>query len=508
MKKHNTFKVVLITLLVLMLLTWILPAAYFSGSYIDQGRVQMGLFDLFNYPVTAISYFGYIAAFVLIVGGFYGVLSKISAYRTMLDKLRAAFKGKEVVALSIMMVIIALLTSVCGLQLALVIFYPMLVSLILLMGFDKIVAALTIVGSTMIGMLGTTFGYNNTGIIPSILGNKFTDAMLPKCILLFLGLTLLIINTILYIAKQQKSDVKANVKKVITKTEKKAAKPTKTKSSKTTKAAIKEEDVVVVTEEMSEDDLYVPAAVKDKKKHVVWPLVVSLSIIFIILVLAFISWSGAFGLTAMDDATTAVTGFEVFGFALFGKLLGTINAFGSWTLIDMTVVLMIFMFILALVYKVKFDDIIDGFANGAKRAFGPAVITIMIYTILVITTYHPFQLVIYKAVLGITDGFNVFTTFIVALLSALFNGDISYAFQSSLPYLASIVTNADNYPIIAVVYQATYGLTMLVAPTSLILMGMLSYLKVPYSKWFKAVWRLVLELLGVLLIMFTILILI
>ena len=55
MKKHNTFKVVLITILVLVLLTWILPAAYYSGSYIDQGRVQMGIFDLFNYPVTAIS---------------------------------------------------------------------------------------------------------------------------------------------------------------------------------------------------------------------------------------------------------------------------------------------------------------------------------------------------------------------------------------------------------------------------------------------------------------------
>ena len=58
MKKHNTFKVVLITLFVIMLLTWILPAADYSGSYDDQGRIQMGLFDLFNYPVTAISYFG------------------------------------------------------------------------------------------------------------------------------------------------------------------------------------------------------------------------------------------------------------------------------------------------------------------------------------------------------------------------------------------------------------------------------------------------------------------
>lgn len=507
MKKHNIFKVVLVTLLVLMLFTWILPAAYYSGSYVDQGRVQMGLFDLFNYPVTALSYFGYIAAFILVVGGFYGVLNKIGAYRTMLDKLRMAFKGKEVVVLSIMMVIIALLTSICGLQLGLIIFYPMLVSLILLMGFDKIVAALVIIGSTMIGMLGTTFGYNNTGIFSSVLGTKFTDAMLPKCILLFLGLVLLIVNTVLYIRKQQKSEKKANVKKVTAKEEKKPAKTTKTKSSKTTKAAVKEEEVVVVTAEDSEDDLYVPATVAGKK-HTVWPLAVVLSIIFIILVLAFISWSGAFGISAMDNATTAVTGFEVFGFALFGKLLGTVNAFGSWTLIDMVVVLIVFMFILALIYKVKFDDVLDGFVQGAKRALGPAVIAIMIYTILVITTYHPFQLVIYKAILGITDGFNVFTTFIVAILSAFFNGDIAYAIQSSLPYLASLVTNADNYPIMTVVYQAAYGLTMLVAPTSLILMGMLSYLKIPYSKWLKAIWKLVLELLVVLLIVFTILILI
>ena len=328
--------------------------------------------------------------------------------------------------------------------------------------------------------------------------------MLPKCILLFLGLVLLIVNTILYIKKSKKSDKKANVKKVTAKEEKKTS---KTKSSKNTKAAVKEEEVVVVTEDQAEEDSYIPATVAGKK-HIVWPLAVILSVVFIILVLAFISWSGAFGLTAMDEATTAVTGFEVFGFALFGKLLGTINAFGSWTLIDLVVVLMVFMFILALIYKVKFDELVDGFVNGAKRALGPAVITIMIYTILVLTTYHPFQLVVYKAILGITDGFNVFTTFIVAILSALFNGDAAYAFQSSLPYLASIVTNADNYPIIAVVYQAAYGLTMLVAPTSLVLMGMLSYLKVPYSKWFKAIWKLVLELLVVLLIVFTILILI
>ena len=512
MKKHNTFKVVLITILVLVLLTWILPAAYYSGSYIDQGRVQMGIFDLFNYPVTAISYFGYIAMYVLIVGGFYGVLNKIGAYRTMLDKLVSKFKGKEVVVLSIMMVLISILTSVCGLQLGLVIFFPMIISLILLMGYDKIVAALAIVGSTMIGMLGTTYGYNNTGIIPSILGNSFADQILVKSILLFLGMVLLIFNTIWYIKKSKSATKKANVKKVEAKEEKKTTKTTKstknskTKSSQDTKAAVKEEKVIVVTED-NEEESYVPATISGKK-HVVWPLALILFIIFVILVLAFVSWSGAFGLTAMEDAKTAVTTFEVFGFALFGKLLGTVNAFGSWSLVDISAVLMVFMLILALIYKVKFNEVIDGFIAGAKRALGPAVIVILLYTILVITTYHPFQLVIYKAILGITDGFNVFTTFVVAILSALFNVDPAYAFQSSLPYFASIVTNADNYPIVAVVYQAAYGLTMLVAPTSLVLMGMLSYLKIPYGKWFKTIWKLLLELLVLLLIVFTILILI
>ena len=57
MKKHNTLKVVLITLLTFLVLSWIFTSAYYSNGYVEQGRIQMGLFDVFSYPVTAISYF-------------------------------------------------------------------------------------------------------------------------------------------------------------------------------------------------------------------------------------------------------------------------------------------------------------------------------------------------------------------------------------------------------------------------------------------------------------------
>ena len=83
MKKHNTLKVVLITLLTFLVLSWIFTSAYYSNGYVEQGRIQMGLFDVFSYPVTAISYFGYIALYVFAIGMFYGVLNHISAYRVI-----------------------------------------------------------------------------------------------------------------------------------------------------------------------------------------------------------------------------------------------------------------------------------------------------------------------------------------------------------------------------------------------------------------------------------------
>lgn len=543
MKKHNTVKVVLITMLVFMILSWIFPAAYFSSEYVEQGRVQMGLFDLFNYPLTALSYFGYIALFIVMVGGFYGILYKIPAYRTFLDKIATKLKGKGMFTLSVIMILIAVLTSVCGLQLALIVFFPMLVSIILLMGYDKMVAALTLVGSTMIGIAGTTFGYTNSTIILSVLSLDINYEILVKVVILIAGLALLILNTVLYIKKTnitkknqmkaEKTVVKAISEEVSDMSEVESPKTTKTtknsksttKSTKSTKktttkksssksskkdnkAAVKDEEIIVVKEMVNadEEEKLVPTMVDSK--HKVWPFVVSFVILFVILLLAFIPWANAFNIKAFETATTAVTEFELFGFPLFGKLLGTVNAFGAWTITDLFLVMAALVLLLTLIYKVKFNDVLDGFVNGAKKALGPAVLVILIYSILVLVTYHPYQLVIYKFFIGLTDGFNVFTSTIVAILASLFNSDPSYAFQSVLPYMVSVITNTENYSIIGVLFQSIYGLTMLVAPTSLILMGVLSYLDIPYGKWFKTIWKLVLELLVILLIIFTILVLV
>ena len=568
-EKNNTLKVVLVTTFALCVLAWILPAAYYSGEYIDQGRVQIGLFDVFNYSLTSLSYFGYIALFIVLVGGFYGILHKIPAYRTFLDKVVAICKGKEAIALSVMMVLLAVITSICGLQMGLMLFFPMLASVILLMGYDKIVVALTLVGSTMIGVAGTTFAYSNTGILSSILGLDMMDNILLKVIILVAGLVLLIFNTLMYarrsngikgalkaaktvvkseeiveevvVKETKKVSNKKSTSKTATKDSNKSASKssstkkatTKTSDKKTTakkstskksttskgkassksnrkdiKAAAKGDDVIVVKESLVNESVtgLVPTVVDSK--HKTWPIVTGFILMFVVMILAFIPWADTFGLETFNDATTAVTGYELFNFAIFGKLLGTVNPFGMWSISDLFLVMSIVITLLTVIYKVNTDDALEGFANGAKKALVPALLSLIVYACLVITTYHPYQLAIYKALLGIGKGFNVVTATISGILSGLFNQDPAYVFQAVVPYFAGVVTNTDVYPIAGILFQSVYGVTMLVAPTSLILVTVLSYLDVSYKSWLKSIWKLLVELLVALLIIFTILVLI
>lgn len=526
--KHNSSKVVLATILCFLILSWVIPAAYYSSQYVEQGRVQMGLFDLVNYPFTSLSYFGYIALFLILVGGFYGVLNKIPAYHNYLERMVSKFNGKEYLVLAIISIVLAFGVSICGLQIGFALFIPLIVSLIFLMGYDKIVAALVVVGSMTVGFAGSTFATSNVNTLITALSLSTDYQIGVRFVILVVGIVLVLLNTIMYIKKHKKAEVSTKDEKVkeevievkdVVKEEttstKKASTSTKkttkgakssTKSSKSTskkstkkttkknanKAAVIAEDVIAVN--------------TNTNKANVWPFHVFFGLLFILMILAFIPWSDAFGISAFTDATSSITEFKIFGFDLFAKLLGTVNAFGSWTVVDLLLPMLLVIVLLAIIYRVKLDDVFDGFVEGAKKALLPAVIVLLLYTTLVLVTYHPYQLTVYKEIIG--SKFNVVTTSIVAILSSLFNFEASYVYQSVLPYYTSVITNSANYPLVGVIFQSMYGLTMLFAPTSLILMGVLSYLGVSYKQWLKNVWKLLLEFFIILLIIFIILALI
>ena len=97
MKKHNLFKVVAITILLFVVLSWIIPTGTYSADagFATATRSQVGIYELLTYFSTSISYFGFIAFFIVSVGAFYAVAELTGAYREVLDRLVKRVKGHE-----------------------------------------------------------------------------------------------------------------------------------------------------------------------------------------------------------------------------------------------------------------------------------------------------------------------------------------------------------------------------------------------------------------------------
>ena len=268
MKKHNLFKVVMITIAVTVLLTWLLPETYYNNQgLVEAEREQVGIFTLMSYVGIAIQYFSHIGIYVLSVGGLYGVLHNISGYRNLIDKLAKGFKGREWLFMSIVMVIFAICSSMAGMSLPLIFMFPFVISVILAMGYDKITAALVTVGSVSVGLIGSVFSANDTYGIDIVLGTAANKDVWLKIIVLVVCLALLIFNTLRYASKNKVNEVKA-----------------------LTTAG------------------YIPES-KDKNEKY-WPVVVIMDLVFIILILAFISWS-LFDITWFDKLLKNITTYKV-----------------------------------------------------------------------------------------------------------------------------------------------------------------------------------------------------
>lgn len=522
MKKHSILKVLLFTIVAVAICSWIFPSTQFTDTLVEGERIQAGLFDLFAYPGIALQYFGSILLFVLTCGIFYGVAYRTSAYHQLVERIVDGFQGMEYLFLSAIIILISVIVSVTGISIPIIFVFPFVIDVVIKMGYNRLVAATVTVGSTVAGIAGTTLGTMTTSYMNQMLGLTAFDEMISKVIILVIFIVLLIAQVVLYSKKTKNSTVEvketpkeeamAEPEKVVVKVSKKVAKqPAKSKTTKkstksTTKSTGKRgrpaKNSAAMAKENSET-LVVKS--KSEKKANIWPFAIIFDLVLICMAISVFDWNGLFEISWFQDATEAVTTYEIFGFEIFGKLLGQVQAFGQWSLgVEIPALIMIATIILALVYRVKWDDFIDGICDGFKRAIEPAVVILLTYVVLVVVTYHPFQLTIAKFLLDLTSGINVVTMTLVSLLSSFFNVDLTYVTQSTLPYVQSVITDSSLYPLISVIFQSIYGLALLVAPTSFILMGTLSYLNVSYKQWLKYIWKLFLTLLAILVVIFLI----
>lgn len=481
MKKYNTLFVVIFTALFVTLLTWILPITYLNGEFVTDVRSQIGLMDLFTYPTYTIYNFIYILGYVLLVGAFYAVLNKTGAYRQILDKIVKFLKGKEVLFTIIVVLLVSIIVSFTGFTYEAIIIFPFLIAIVLMLGYDKITAALVTLGPVITGIMGSTFSKIVSGTFNNILNANeaivgYTDLIWAKVAILIVTNAILVLNIIFHARKKKNSLISS---------------------------------IIHPDKELDEiESVFVPEKAKEEKKK--WPLITVLAITMLIIVVSTINWTGAFQITWFTDAITWFQELKLFGYPVWSAVSGSLVAFGNWSYNEYIVLLFIVIFIIKLIYRVKFEELVDAVYDGIKKYIYAAGVMIFAYTILIMISNHPVMLTMLKPLLEITDGFNSVTLAFSTFVSALFNSDFGYYTYGVLPltYVTSYITDTSVYALCGLITQSMYGLAMLVAPTSVVLLFSLSSLKITYFEWLKNVWKLFLELLLVLFAIFTIILLI
>ena len=462
MKKHGLLKILGILLVLLLIVSYIIPG---RQATID----RIGIADIpLNYFSIVFQNFSYLVVFALVVGGFYGLLNKTGSYKKLVDNTVTKVKplGKKFIYLII--IIFATVVALTGMTIPLFIFVPFVVTIILLLGYDKLVALSTTLVSIAIGYIGGVFvnfvNPNNYGIntFEQFVGldSKFANTF-PKLLLLFAGISLLI----LFVSKHIKNVEDKKVKY-----------------------------------ELSDGGELLISEVKGNYKDIkTWPLIVVLSLMFVILVLGVIPWNSLFNIQVFTKAHTWLTSLSIKKFAVISTIISAnLPALGEWTasgnpmaVYVYTSMLLIFTsLIIALINKVKFDDLVDNFVEGAKKMLPTILLITIAYTVLVCAYNNGFI----ENIITKYGKFNYGLSSLLAFLGCILNVDTTWILAGAFSPIVNLITDEAIYPSVAVLLQGIHGLSLLVGPTSLILIIFLTYFDVPYTTWLKYIWRFILTL--------------
>ncbi|WP_068088683.1 YfcC family protein [Polycladidibacter stylochi] len=165
------------------------PGSYHEIAPSPQGLLDVlmapiaGLYDPVSYEARAID----ISIFVLMIGGFLGVVTKTGALDAGLTKVLARLQGRESYMIPILMACFAAGGTIFGMAEETLAFYALIVPVMLRAGYDSLVGAAILILGAGIGALASTINPFATVIASNAAGIPFTDGIWLRFLLLFIG---------------------------------------------------------------------------------------------------------------------------------------------------------------------------------------------------------------------------------------------------------------------------------------------------------------------------------
>lgn len=475
MKKYDLLKVLGITFLIVFLMSWVIPAGSFSSGTFSSAdaAVPIGLYDLVRLPFISLATFIQYILLILVIGGFYGVLNKTGVYTKIVESITKKYKNDSKKFMIITVIVFALLSSILGTNNVIFILIPFFITILLKLGFSKINALASTVGAMLVGQIGSTIGFGTWGYLKIVFGQSSSTFTMTSLILVRIIL-LIIITTLFIMLINKKSLFKQEA----------SAKDKKTKEK---------------TADIKEEKIDIPLYKELRNEKGALPLIVIVTIMFVILFLGVYNLSYTFGISFLEDFHESLMSTKIGSYEIFSNLIGSGSALGLWGNYDIIAILVITSLVVTWIYSVKVSEAVDGFVKGMKEMFAPAMyagLSCIVFTAILNMSGADFVNTIVNQFVG--ENFNLAGTTISTLASSFFYND----FYTLVATMSSPFSTFDEnvIQIIALMFQTLYGLVMLIAPTSIFLIAGLSYLQVPYKEWVKYIYKYVLIIFGVVII--------
>ncbi len=189
----TAYTILFILLILVAAATWLVPAGTYdraeddtpiAGTYhqVDQqpqgpGEVILASFQGFYDAVD-------VALFILMVGGFLGVVMKTGAIDAGVSNVVRLLGGREILLIPVLMILFSLGGTSFGMWEETMAFYPLLVPVFAAAGYDALVGVAVVLLGSGAGVLASTVNPFATGIASGFAGVSLGDGLILRLIML------------------------------------------------------------------------------------------------------------------------------------------------------------------------------------------------------------------------------------------------------------------------------------------------------------------------------------
>jgi len=456
-KMPTAYTVLFGILLIMTILTWVIPSGQYeyteggepiAGSYHEVENAAQPITSVVTAPLQGLYEGIDIAAFILMVGGFLGVVAKTGAIDAGISAIIRKLQGRESLLIPILMCAFALGGTTFGMAEETIAFYPLVLPIMVAAGYDTVTAVATILLGAGVGVIGSTVNPFATGIAAGFAGISLGEGILLRLVILLVLLALTVWYVMSYAAR-----VKADHSKSL------------------------------VAEHRSAHLEHFGALRQESPRL---GGVQKLALIFF-------------------AVTFLVMIYAVIPFEDMGLPIPTLG----WWFPELSALFLFASILTGLCCRLGEEETVTSFVAGAAELLGVAFIIGVSRGITVIMNNGKITDTILSwgeaALAGAGSLIFILLTYLIYLPLSFLIPSSSGLATLTMPIMAPLADFAGvERALVITAFQSASGILNLITPTSAVVMGALAIGRVPYDRWLKFVWKLILFLFLIILVLLSV----